>query len=515
MNRLKSNHDFRTQLADSMGAVFYFCLRKLGNRELAEELAQDIALAALASLESSPPREFRPWLWGIARRRFARWAELRHRRLVNESPLELDAEPLDDGASPELAAVNADELSRLRRELAFVSRAHRELVVGYYIENRSIRELSASLSIHPEAVKSRLFRVRKLLKEGMDMAREFGRRSYNPEQISFVNNGISGELGQPWSVLTHSMYKNIFLEVYGNPETAEELAMELGVALPYMEDELEFLVRETFLRRENGRFETAFPIIGREVQRRLHEASLVYASRLTELLTSAIDRLYGLSPELYGGNISYEDAKWALLMWVADVAYRSSRSTPSGERTKRPNKGCWDIIGYQSVDFDEPPFVGEHGVFDRDGRECVRFAQFKFKYHDIGLRTPTVLSFEEGEALRAVALGEKCDAYYAERLVDYGYVRRDGGRYVAAVCIVGDVPEAPELTEASRLFAEANSRFAELIRAELPPSIRADEAQCRLACAATVERGYITSEALARGWLVESETRTLGAMLRL
>ena len=64
--------------------------------------------------------------------------------------------------------------------------------------------------------------------------------------------------------------QNIFLACYDNPSTAEELAIEIGVALPYMEDSLEHLVHETVLRKTNNKFETAFPIISREALERLH-----------------------------------------------------------------------------------------------------------------------------------------------------------------------------------------------------------------------------------------------------
>ena len=63
------------------------------------------------------------------------------------------------------------------------------------------------------------------------------------------------------------MYKNIFLELYENPETAEEMSLEMGIALPYMESELEFLVRETFLTKEGNKYRTAFPIVDKEKQK--------------------------------------------------------------------------------------------------------------------------------------------------------------------------------------------------------------------------------------------------------
>ena len=57
------------------------------------------------------------------------------------------------------------------------------------------------------------------------IAKRKSTRSYKPEQIAFVKNGHDGKEGQPWSIIKHLLYKNIFLETYENPETAEELAL--------------------------------------------------------------------------------------------------------------------------------------------------------------------------------------------------------------------------------------------------------------------------------------------------
>ena len=79
------------------------------------------------------------------------------------------------------------------------------------------------------------------------MAREFGKLSYNPENISFINNGLYGANGEPWNYISRSLCKNILLAAYRTPSTAEELAMEVGVALPYMEEELRGLVDVTLM----------------------------------------------------------------------------------------------------------------------------------------------------------------------------------------------------------------------------------------------------------------------------
>ena len=63
-----------------METLFYFCLRKTSNADEAAELSQDIALAALDALHRGAKIDHMPgWFWQIARNRYARWAERRHK----------------------------------------------------------------------------------------------------------------------------------------------------------------------------------------------------------------------------------------------------------------------------------------------------------------------------------------------------------------------------------------------------------------------------------------------------
>lgn len=62
--------------------------------------------------------------------------------------------------------------------------------------------------------------------------------SYKPENVGFVMDRHDGRDGSPGCFLSRMIPKNIMLAAYLNPMTAKELAIEMGIALPYMEDEL-------------------------------------------------------------------------------------------------------------------------------------------------------------------------------------------------------------------------------------------------------------------------------------
>lgn len=536
--------------ADYMEKVFYFCLRKCGDPTEAEDLASEITCEIMAALrKGTVPANYAAWVWRIARNRYSRWAEAKSRRSQLISGDELPEEPgildEDDGTDPE-------RLNTLRRELAFIREDYRRVLVAHYIEDRSVQDIADGLGIPRGTVLARLHRARKHMKEGMNMAREFGVRSYKPEEITFTNNCSSfGAFGQPWRILNHPLYQNIFLEVYDTPETAEELAIALGVALPYMQSELDFLVRETFLSTVETaagiKYQTAFPIISREAWQACNKRQVELQDELADLLETLVDRYvalchaHGVKP--YRGNQDYETAKWTLLMQALDtIQYETFGMVDlSGWWTKRPDGGQWDIIGYQGktnamtsdgknvINIPEY-FVGLHGASDTE----VCFQQYKFYYEYIMDRTPEYLDGKPadalGEVVRAEATGTPCtaDPTYLEQLAEIGYLRSTEEGYKSAVLHFDMADRTAAFAPAERdelrgLVARVRelilglSEYAKgILTADLPAHLREDEHILALVSMSTgFKRELILHRALSDGWLTDTGDPALGAFVRM
>ncbi|MBO5111470.1 MAG: RNA polymerase sigma factor [Clostridia bacterium] len=512
-----------------LSKVYYFCLKKTGSAAEAEDLSQDIALNILTSLQrGSVPASFSAWVWQVARNRYSLWADRKHKKAeavsdtdVGDYELADSAEDLADGL------IHREELAALRRELAFTATEYRTIVVAYYLMDQPIREIAAALSLSESTVKQRLFRARKILKEGMNMAREFGSRSYKPEEIGFSNScSAFGDKGQPWNVLSHALYKNIFLEAYGNPSTAEELSVELGVALPYMEDELAYLTRETFLKKEGNKYETAFPIISREAQMKVRCENVKNVKTITALLEKMVDTYYTATCRKVKAAFnkqSYEDAKWTLLLCMFErLGYDSDGRRMS--YTTRPDHGEWDIVGFQSTDLPELISVGLHGAM------CdVRFSQFRIYYKDMDKKVPDYLTKEEAEALLAIAKGEPASEATCETLVKYGYLGRAEGGYELTFPVFGresedisgfTAEEQRVLTESAkeirRLIEETKAYTNKVTREDLPALFKNDDRLSYFACVNNyLDRGFILDQALADGWLKydENTSPVVGAYL--
>ena len=537
-----------------MEKLFYFCLKKTGCNEEAEDLTQDIVIQIIDALNKGTiPANFSAWVWQIARNRYSVWAKEKHNRNESVSGSDISDYEIEDESENILdEMVRAEQMALLRRELAFIKSDYRDIIVAYYIENKSVREIALSLSVSISAVQQRLHRARIILKEGMEMAREFGKLSYNPENISFINNGLYGVNGEPWNFISRSLCKNILLAAYRAPSTAEELAMEVGVALPYMEEELHALVNATLMKKNGNKYETNFFIVSAEAQEKINGHLRAITPELTRAVISAMEYEVHWKnkncPEWHEGYQVFEDMKWALLMYQTDIinfdtldAFNSTRKElPKAKlgkwgHTIRPNEGEWDILGMESYQGDEPAFVGLHGCVtspaERDLTE-IGFQQFKFQYQRIADKTPASMPYAYAQALVSIAKGEtdQLDESVIAYLEKHGYIKKEGECYKPTFLVMFKSKSKampPQELEALENLRSVATKIAmqhylfcrEQIYKEIPAFLKEDEYQIDHACANIFDlRGAVLEEALRQGYISyekNDERKMLGTFLRI
>jgi RNA polymerase sigma-70 factor, ECF subfamily len=132
--------------------LYGYFRRRLGDPARAEELAQETLLAVLRGTERYEPRaSFRTYLYAIASRQISgEWRrKKRDRAPVEDTPA--------SGGDP-------DDALWLRRAVAQLDDAHREVLLLREFEQLSYEEIAALLRVPVNTVRSRLFRARMELK---------------------------------------------------------------------------------------------------------------------------------------------------------------------------------------------------------------------------------------------------------------------------------------------------------------------------------------------------------------
>ena len=273
--------------------IFGFALKRCRNTEDAEDLAQEIVFKAFRALLSrddiADPEKF---IWTIAHNVLSNYYRDFSKRMIGISVDEI-AEVVSDPAAELDADDDAEVLWQLQREIAYLSKLQRRILIAYYFEKRKQADIAKELDIPLGTVKWHLFEAKKELKRGMDTMRNPGELKFNP--IRFYSYGISGQTGTKSleEFFRAALPQNICYCVRQKAKTINEIADDLGVSPVYIEGEVEFLEEYGFLLKRKEKYianfimdESSEELLA--MQNRMYaEAAKQYADDLYESLVAS------------------------------------------------------------------------------------------------------------------------------------------------------------------------------------------------------------------------------------
>lgn len=152
---------FEMLVGPELDALFTLCLRVLGRRGDAEEVAQEaLERALLAHRQFDPQRPFRVWLFTIAinrcrdRMRGPWWARV----------LRIEHAPPPTTPSCERLVEQSDADARVRALLSELPPIYREALSLYHLDDLTYEEMSQILGVSEPALKQRVRRGREMLR---------------------------------------------------------------------------------------------------------------------------------------------------------------------------------------------------------------------------------------------------------------------------------------------------------------------------------------------------------------
>ena len=328
---------FDAKISEISKSVMSYCVARTSNRYDAEDLAQDIITELVKSVGNvRDDKAFYGFMWSVAKNVYAMWC----RKRAKYGTTELTDDIIDDTDHFDLAE-NGD-LYLLRRELSLLSKKHRQAVVLYYMENKSCQEISADLGISESMVKYLLFKARKILKEGMDMERNYGEQSYNPKNLALMYMGEGPN--KFWSITEgKKIPQNILWACYNDELTQEEISLQIGVALPYLEPELDTLEKAGLLVSKSGRYKTNIIIFTKdfksELAAKIEKTQEAIADAIHEFIADNEEKIRGIG--FHMNDMSKNSFDWHVscaVLWMLfgkigeDVPYADYPVTAFGER---------------------------------------------------------------------------------------------------------------------------------------------------------------------------------------
>lgn len=150
--------------------VFNLCYRMLGERGEAEDATQEAFLRAYMNLERyDQNRSFKTWVMTIGSNHCI--DRIRKRRMIETSidePTPANLALSSDEPQPEYAAVLNEQSQEIQALLEELPEDYRLAVVLRYWYEYSYAEIADVMETTESAIKSRLFRARKMLADSVD-----------------------------------------------------------------------------------------------------------------------------------------------------------------------------------------------------------------------------------------------------------------------------------------------------------------------------------------------------------
>jgi len=143
------------------GAVYAIALRRLNNHAEAEELCQEVFVQAMEKIDQlRQPECFGGWIRSIAKRMAINRA-VRRSPLLSSQPDELES--CTEERTPLGNVLATEERSQVRAGLKRLRKLDRQTLEAFYVQGRSLAEMSDAFESPVGTIKRRLHVARKRL----------------------------------------------------------------------------------------------------------------------------------------------------------------------------------------------------------------------------------------------------------------------------------------------------------------------------------------------------------------
>ena len=469
-------------ISDNLRAVYGYAFGRLYDKNDVDDLVSEILVNALSNAEKIKDEQA---FWGY----FWRVAETTFTRFIKKKNAENDTEELSElsgtVSSAEDEYIENSEKNELiyllRRELSLLSQTHREVTVAYYMQGKTCSQIASEQNLSVEMVKYHLFKTRKLLKEGIGMERKYGEKSYNPGvfRINFW-----GDWNHYDTICNRRLPGSILLSAYYAPMTDKELSLELGVSMPYLEEELKILTDAGLLLRNNDKYQTNLVILTEDFEKELAKK---VKDRFKDNAKAVYEEIKALLPKI--NMTAYEKTGFdgdSVIISLMNIAFvnafeKTDEKYPYGEFKPLPLGGHGFLWGHNyNYDFFKFSGIATHvsddensSWFSAENYRVLKNCSCFFSHGRFGDNCKLVLAAID-EKTTVKAKGDALKEILTEGIVNLVNGRLsanfpvfDEGEYNAIVDIL-----SPVIEKVIGIMKEYSDTAAALLSEHCPASVR-------------------------------------------
>ena len=145
--------------------TFLYCYKRVSNKEAAQDLTQEIVIEALRNVrEGRKIENFYAWYWQMAHNKI-----VRHFQKLQNQALPIDYVETILFASDKTLdqLISSEEIENLNKAISKLAAIHRDIIIRFYLQGQSVKQISKALGLSLGTVTGRLFDARKNLDSGI------------------------------------------------------------------------------------------------------------------------------------------------------------------------------------------------------------------------------------------------------------------------------------------------------------------------------------------------------------
>ncbi len=508
-------------IESNLPAFYGYAFNRLYNADESEDLVSEIVLEILKSSDSlNNDDAFWAFSWRIADntlKSFIRRREYRSNAIAFDESFitnSINFSTTDDYFSGEVD----DSIYLLRREMSMLRSRHRTICNAYYFEGKSCAEIAVAMGISVGMVKQYLMKIRNILRKGMNMERKFGELSYNPKKLYL---DFWGDWNHYGSICNRRLPSSILLAAYEKPLAPEEISVELGVAMPYLEEELQILEDAGLLIKVGEKYRTNIVIItdkfDKELNARMSDVYDSAAARIFDIVSERLPEIRSLDFE--NSDIDDNRLTFTIVTFALFIGYEHSCfHSPLGEPSRLKLGGNGWVFAHDNNYVNHPL----KGVTLRNTSEdgCAWFSAINYRISDSAQNFRHVSFAKRVDALLDALAGKSPnpDNETIPSLIDDNIIAVVDGRlaakfpvFTAAAHVSLHEIIAPAIDVAESCMLDISKAAEEKLLESVPSGVRNQCADIAKIDKRLCTAGYIVESLVKSGRLfVPNEKTTVG-----
>ncbi|MCI8649527.1 MAG: sigma-70 family RNA polymerase sigma factor [Anaerotruncus sp.] len=160
-----TTEQFKILVEQYQPLVFSICYQLVRDYQEAQNLAQDTFVSAFAHIDTVKESNLRAWLTRIAANKAKDFLKSAYNRRVALSEDMSELEVLREENSPERLYISNESTQHVQQTILDLKEPYHKVSVLFFLEEKSIEEISLALGRPKKTVQTQLYRAKQLLQK--------------------------------------------------------------------------------------------------------------------------------------------------------------------------------------------------------------------------------------------------------------------------------------------------------------------------------------------------------------